>query len=213
MLKDLISLASHLDSKGLTKEADYIDLIIKKFSSRIPRSAHNSNNAKNKDIIQKIRTEFGNKRAARYIEEILRASDKIQVVTDEESEGGNGGEKYVRFDFIFYPYDTFIISDPWERIHFKIWGWEVDEFGTAIGQGFDVDKEDELLNRVLSEIDLKEQEDYVRYSEISRFNGKHLSLRLSIKNMKFSNDKYDPYDRDGDGIDDKYLWPDPDGGW
>jgi hypothetical protein len=32
MLKDLIKLANHLDSRGLTKEADYLDNIIKKVS-------------------------------------------------------------------------------------------------------------------------------------------------------------------------------------
>jgi hypothetical protein len=32
MLKDLIKLANHLDSKGLTKEADFLDRIIKKSS-------------------------------------------------------------------------------------------------------------------------------------------------------------------------------------
>ena len=30
MFKDLIKLANHLDSKGLTKEADYVDRLIKK---------------------------------------------------------------------------------------------------------------------------------------------------------------------------------------
>ena len=39
MIKDLITLANHLDSKGLTKEADYLDNIIKSAASQTFKSA------------------------------------------------------------------------------------------------------------------------------------------------------------------------------
>ena len=32
MLKELIKLANHLDNKGLQKEADYLDAVIRKYS-------------------------------------------------------------------------------------------------------------------------------------------------------------------------------------
>ena len=43
MIKRLISLASHLDSKGLTKEADWLDDIINKVSQSVNGSYQRSN--------------------------------------------------------------------------------------------------------------------------------------------------------------------------
>ena len=40
MIKELIKLANHLDSKGLVKEADYLDGIITKISKRTVRTTH-----------------------------------------------------------------------------------------------------------------------------------------------------------------------------
>ena len=37
MIKELIKLANHLDSKGFGKEADYLDVIIKKISHSLER--------------------------------------------------------------------------------------------------------------------------------------------------------------------------------
>ena len=36
MIKELINLASHLDAKGCTKEADYLDNIIKRAQDEAP---------------------------------------------------------------------------------------------------------------------------------------------------------------------------------
>ena len=35
MIKELTTLANHLDSKGLSKEADYLDAVIKKLASQL----------------------------------------------------------------------------------------------------------------------------------------------------------------------------------
>ncbi len=40
MIKELIKLANHLDSKGLVKEADYLDRIIKISTSILPKRTH-----------------------------------------------------------------------------------------------------------------------------------------------------------------------------
>jgi hypothetical protein len=39
MIKELIKLATHLDNKGLAKEADYLDSIIKKANAATPKVA------------------------------------------------------------------------------------------------------------------------------------------------------------------------------
>jgi|TARA_R110001583_G_scaffold16234_7_gene66198 hypothetical protein len=40
MIKELIKLATHLDDKGLSKEADYLDAVIRKYSEHSEHSEH-----------------------------------------------------------------------------------------------------------------------------------------------------------------------------
>ena len=68
MNKYLIKLANHLDKKGLHKEADYVDWIIKNASD-------NLSNPNNEDAIKLLKQK--NPKAAEHLTNILKESDKL----------------------------------------------------------------------------------------------------------------------------------------
>ena len=66
MIKSLIKLADHLDKKGLHKEADYVDWIIKNASDNISNNEQIINILKEKNL-----------KAAEYLTKILKESNKL----------------------------------------------------------------------------------------------------------------------------------------
>lgn len=71
MNKYLIKLADHLDKKGFHKEADYVDWILK-------NASNNLNDKMNQYVLKELRKVNAIK-AAEYIEEVLKESDKLHL--------------------------------------------------------------------------------------------------------------------------------------
>jgi len=61
MKKELIKLADHLDKRGLKKEADYLDAVIKRMTSKILKEAVDSSEIKDpgiREVIQQLEADI-----------------------------------------------------------------------------------------------------------------------------------------------------------
>ena len=61
MIEQLIKLATHLDRKGYSKEADYLDAVIEKGASALLADSIPPPDP-NRDPVQEVRNDFGNMR-------------------------------------------------------------------------------------------------------------------------------------------------------
>ena len=68
MIKELIKLANHLDSKGLGKEADYLDGTIRKFISKSAGAMSDEYILQNPDDTLSITTDDGNTHTIKILE-------------------------------------------------------------------------------------------------------------------------------------------------
>lgn len=91
MLKDLIKFANHLDSKGLTKEADMVDSIIKKIAQEGEAYGEYNHTVKEGETVEGIARHYG----------VNPGSELYRKTIEENFKGNTYEEKLSDADLIF----------------------------------------------------------------------------------------------------------------
>ena len=145
-------------------------------------SDHNSSNERNKKIIERIRTEFGNEHAANWTETMLKESDKIQQVKNKS--GKNYRVKLEVKYHINHP-----ANEGYRKEKFHISGETLDRKGNRIGSP-NVNVVDDLFKKILSSESLNYDQTLVGYDFVG-FSGGVSSLDIFYKDNNFIKNSLD----------------------